>query len=69
MSAFKKKLWAVFDKAGGIGSEGNHRYVPRAIDGGPDWRVFDRKHDRFLTDREVRHTPLENLSSEPLEAS
>lgn len=30
------------------------RYQPRSINGGTGWLVFDKREDRFLTNREVR---------------
>ena len=71
MSSFERKLRKVFDKGGehGPADDKNHRYVPRAIDGGPAWQVFDRKHDRFLTNREIKMLDEEALASEPLKAN
>ena len=70
MTAFKRKLRAVWNKGGIVGEgpmdPGNHRYVPQALDGGPGWGVFDRLEDRFLTDREIKKLPEEALASEQL---
>ena len=67
MSQFKKKLKAVFENGATLdGSEAfNHRarYVPKAISGGPSWRVFDQVDNRFLSDREIRNIPLETFKS------
>lgn len=63
MSQFKQKLSAIFEKGGEFGPAevGRDRYVPRALNGGPGWEVFDRQEDRFLSNKEVRAIPLETL--------
>jgi hypothetical protein len=38
------------------------RYIPRALNGGPGWGVFDRREDRFLKDAEVVKLNKESLS-------
>lgn len=40
------------------------RYMPRAVHGGPSWRVWDGKLSRFLTDGEVKKLSLEALADE-----
>lgn len=62
MSNFKKKLAVVWDRAG---KNENHRYIPRAT-GLPNgnWRVFDMKENRFLSDRELRAIPIDVLTAE-----
>lgn len=37
------------------------RYVPRAINGGPAWRVFDRKRGVMLTDAELEALPMHQI--------
>lgn len=71
MASFDKKLRTVFEKGTPIGEaptgrEAATRYVPRAIDGGPAWQVYDLRKNRFLTNREVKKLPLEALRDEPL---
>jgi hypothetical protein len=38
------------------------RYLPRSLDGGTGWGVFDRREDRFLEDAEVIKLDKEDLS-------
>lgn len=72
MSEFKKKLRAVFDKGTEIdavtpsGALIRDRYVPQSLNGGTGWRVYDRKRKRFLSNKEVKKTPLHELVNEPL---
>ena len=68
MGSLDRKLRAVFDKGGVVGAaeDQNHHYIPRAIDGGPAWRVYDRLAERFLTDREVKKASETALRSEQL---
>lgn len=40
------------------------RYVPRAMQRGPGWRVFDKKENRFLTDGEVQRVPEDRLQTD-----
>jgi len=69
--SIKHKLRAVFLKGDfgpgmSTGRMQTDRYVPKALNGGPGWRVYDRKLGRHLSDREVRALPLERLESEGL---
>ena len=69
MSEFKKKLRAVFDKASPFdrpSTDDGTRYVPRGLNGGPGWQVFDRRENRFLSNKEVKAIPIDNLIHEPM---
>lgn len=37
------------------------RYVPRAINGGPSWMVWDRKEGRFIETDELKSIPMTQL--------
>lgn len=69
MDEFKKKLRAVFDKAAPLdlpNTDDGTRYVARALNGGPGWQVFDRREDRFLSNKEIKKIPIDNLIQEPM---
>lgn len=70
MTSLKKKLRAVWDHAATgndpLSAKLNARYVPRAINGGPAWQVYDKKRDRFLTNSEIRGLPIESLRDEEM---
>jgi hypothetical protein len=44
------------------GNKPPKRYLPRSLDGGTGWGVFDRRANRFLSDTEVTKTDKEALS-------
>ena len=46
-SALKARLQIVWQ------NDDSKRFIPRALKGGPGWRVFDRKIDKFLSDQEI----------------
>jgi hypothetical protein len=70
MSEFKRKLRCVWEHATPIGEsvetalQERWRYVPKSLDGGTGWGVWDHKRSRFLSDREVKTTPSDKLSNE-----
>ena len=63
MAGLKQKLRAVWDCPP---FPNNFRYAPKALEGGPGWRVHDRREDRVLSDREVREITIEALRTEQL---
>jgi hypothetical protein len=56
--SLKSKLRAVFK------NYPPKRYLPRAIQGGPAWKVWDVKQDKFLTDKEIRAIPLQEIKTD-----
>ena len=44
------------------GNKPPKRYLPRSLDGGTGWGVFDRREARFLKDAEVINLDKEALS-------
>jgi hypothetical protein len=40
------------------------RFIPRSLDGGSGWGVFDRQRDRFLSNKEVKRIGPDDLSTE-----
>lgn len=70
MASLKKKLWAVWSNAATmsdpLSAKLNARYVPRAVNGGPSWQVYDKKADRFLSNSEIRALPIEALRDEEI---
>lgn len=40
------------------------RYLPKSLDGGTGWGVWDDQQCRFLSDTEVRALPKEAFTSE-----
>lgn len=61
----KHKLRAVFDKARPISQPdrgpSEDRYVPRSLDGGAGWRIYDKTERRFLTNKELRSLTVAEL--------
>lgn len=55
MSAMKRNLDIVWN------NNRPSRYIPRSLDGGTGWGVWDDKEKRFLKDREVRSLSPDNL--------
>ena len=69
MSSYDRKHRIVFEKAPTMGrmDPGNHRYIPKATGRHHGhWGIYDRKRDRFLTDREIKQTSEETLATEQL---
>ena len=40
------------------------RYTPRAIDGGPEWEVWDGVKNRFVKGRHLIIIPIDELKNE-----
>lgn len=43
------------------GNKPPYRYVPKSLDGGTGWGVWDRRDARFVPDKEVRKLTFENV--------
>lgn len=66
---FKARLRVVFDHAASTALSSApppdvYRFVPRSLNGGPGWAVWDRKLDRFLNADEVMDQTVESLRDE-----
>lgn len=44
------------------GNKPPKRYLPRSLDGGLGWGVFDRREDRFLSDDDLTKIDKDSLS-------
>lgn len=40
------------------------RYLPKSLNGGTGWGVWDNKEKRFLTDRQVKQLEPDTLATE-----
>jgi len=47
-------IWTHAETLDGSSHTQGRRYVPRALNGGPGWRVWDKCEERYLSNAEVR---------------
>lgn len=74
MASFKKKLKIVYAKAANPpdlseGVDKSTRFIPRSLEGGIGWGVFDQRENIFMSDREVKSTSIHELEHEPFKAN
>jgi hypothetical protein len=50
INADSKESWAL------------HRYVPKSLDGGTGWDVWDKKRGRFLKRKEIKRLTFDDCS-------
>lgn len=60
MSQLKIRLAAVWE------NYAPKRYVPRAINGGPAWEVWDVAQERYLKNAELLAVPLDAVKTETI---
>ena len=44
----------------------NYRYVPMSLSGGTGWSIYDRRENRFPSDREIKRITIWSLENEQL---